>query len=316
MQIKSKILDAMAGLKLFPEWIFTEWSLTTSITDDDGIRVQSDMIMRLISRILRQIIARVGRRDIVLDGRTDTGNITTDIRHIIHIRTLLGSGRITEKIADTMERMTQTLHLLVRERMVLTCLDKSLMVRTMGIIKDKDIGGQLGGTKWNLNSPHPYFTSTHINEDTIGLIHGIVACKEIEELLIETMVVEEVLSPFGTMVFGFGDESLVEVQETTHLVEHSVGLILEADSEEIGIVEVLGSNRGRHMGEANIHEQRGLDIVELAMTTHMGDIVACISDSGERCEAFVECVEHVVGQAGVHITNDITEILAIHIAKR
>jgi hypothetical protein len=174
-----------------------------------------------------------------LNHGAETSNIPTDIGHIVQIRTLVAAGgSLAQKIAYRIVGTPQSSHIPIGERMVLTRLDKSLMVSTIRLMENKDIGSQMGGTHLDLNALHPHLARADIDEDTIGLHMGVMAGIEIEELLIKTMVSEQVFGTTRQMVFGLGDERLVAIQETTHFAEDGMGFVVQTYGKKIGEIGI------------------------------------------------------------------------------
>ena len=84
--------------------------------------------------------------------------------------------------------------------MVLARLDKSLMVSTIRLMENKDIGSQQRSRHLHFDTAQPNSMSRDVNQDAIILAIGMMACQEIKQLLVKTMVVEQILSAFWAKI--------------------------------------------------------------------------------------------------------------------
>ena len=109
---------------------------------------------------------------------------------------------------------------------MLPCFDESAIMCAKRLMQNKDIGSQQRSRHLHFDTAQPNAMSGDVNQNAIIFSIGMMTCQEIKQLLVKTMVVEQILSAFWAKIIRFGDIGLILVNKTAYLVEDTIGLVV------------------------------------------------------------------------------------------
>ena len=77
--------------------------------------------------------------------------------------------------------------------------DESAIMCAKRLMQNKDIGSQQRSRHLHFDTAQPNAMSGDVNQNAIIFSIGMMACQEIKQLLVKTMVVEQTLASFGAV---------------------------------------------------------------------------------------------------------------------